>query len=119
MPSQYIPLLIVAIVAAVFPLAALAIFKRARPLSESTQETVQAQEISSPSAVEAAEKSSVKFYIAGALFVILAATMAFLFPWSIQFSQMGAYGLLVMLTFLGVLLAGYAWLYKKGALDWI
>jgi NADH-quinone oxidoreductase subunit A len=44
--------------------------------------------------------------------------MGLLFPWSIQFSQMGGYGLLVMLTFLGILLAGYAWLYQKGALDW-
>jgi NADH:ubiquinone oxidoreductase subunit 3 (subunit A) len=32
---------------------------------------------------------------------------------------MGAYGLLVMLTFLGMLLAGYAWVHKKGALDWM
>jgi NADH-quinone oxidoreductase subunit A len=120
MPGQYIPILIVAMVAGVFPLAALAILKRASAVSPPAPETNPGHEISnSATEVVAEENISVKFYIAGALFVIFAAALAFLFPWSIQFSQMGAYGLLVILTFLGILLAGYAWLYKKGALDWM
>jgi NADH-quinone oxidoreductase subunit A len=119
MPAQYIPILMVAMVAGLFPLAALAILKRAAALPPQAPEATQAQEIrgSAPEDM-ASDGSSVKFYIAGALFVIFAAAMGLLFPWSIQFSQMGAYGLLVMLTFLGILLAGYAWLYQKGALDW-
>jgi NADH-quinone oxidoreductase subunit A len=120
MPAQYIPILIVAMVAGLFPLAALAILKRARVLPPPAPEATQAPEISSsPTEDIASDRSSVKFYIAGALFVIFAAALAFLFPWSIQFSHMGAYGLLVMLIFLGMLLAGYAWVYKKGALDWM
>ena len=120
MPSQYIPILIVAMVAAIFPLAALAILKRARLDSPQVQTTDPVSEISRPAADQiTADRNSVKFYLAAALFVIFDAAMALLFPWSIQFSQMGVYGLLVMLVFLGVLLSGYAWLYKKGALDWI
>jgi NADH-quinone oxidoreductase subunit A len=119
MPAQYIPILMVAMVAGLFPLAALAILKRASAPPPQAPEATQAQEIRGPGTEDMAlDGSSVKFYIAGALFVIFAAAMGLLFPWSIQFSQLGAYGLLVMLTFLGILLAGYAWLYQKGALDW-
>ncbi len=120
MPTQYIPILIVAAVAGIFPLAALAILKRTLALPPPAPETFPGDEIGRVSTEHIApDNNSVKFYIAGALFVIFAAAMTFLFPWSIQFSQMGAYGLLVMLTFLGILLAGYAWVYKKGALDWM
>jgi NADH-quinone oxidoreductase subunit A len=120
MPSQYIPILIVAMVAAIFPLAALAILKRARPDSPQAQTTDPVPKISGLAADQiTVGQNSVKFYMAAALFVIFAAAMALLVPWSTQFSRMGAYGLLVMLIFLGVLLSGYAWLYKKGALDWI
>jgi NADH-quinone oxidoreductase subunit A len=120
MSSQYIPILIVAMVAAIFPLAALAILKRARPDSPPAQTTDLVSEISGTVTDQTtADRNSAKFYLAAALFVIFAAAMALLFPWSIQFSQMGVYGLLVMLIFFGVLMSGYAWLYKKGALDWI
>jgi NADH-quinone oxidoreductase subunit A len=120
MPSQYIPILIVALVAAIFPLAVLAILKRAKADSPQAQTTDPVSEISVTAADQiTADRNSVKFHMAAALFVIFAAAIALLFPWSIQFSQMGVYGLVVMLIFLGVLLSGYAWLYKKGALDWI
>jgi NADH-quinone oxidoreductase subunit A len=120
MPSQYIPILIVAMVAAIFPLAALAILKRAQADLPPAQTGDPVSEISGPAADEiSADRNSVKFYLAGALFVIFAAAIALLVPWSIQFSHMGVYGLLVMLIFLSVLLSGYAWLYKKGALDWM
>jgi NADH-quinone oxidoreductase subunit A len=119
MPSQYIPILVVAIVVAMFPAAALVIFKRNRAASETTE----AGETPCPRGLtpedSAAGEYSVRFYIAGALFVIFDVAIVFLFCWAIKFSQMGVYGLFVMLPFVGILLAGYAWLYKNGALDWI
>jgi NADH-quinone oxidoreductase subunit A len=52
------------------------------------------------------------------LFVIFDVETMFLFPWAIQYKALGVLGLLSMVVFLGILLVGYAWLYKKGALDW-
>jgi NADH-quinone oxidoreductase subunit A len=43
----------------------------------------------------------------------------FLFPWAVKFQELGAYGLVTMVAFLGILIVGYVWLYKKGALDWV
>jgi NADH-quinone oxidoreductase subunit A len=62
---------------------------------------------------------SVRFYIVAILFVIFDVETIFLFPWAIKFNQLGLYGLATMLVFLGILLIGYVWLYRKGALDWV
>jgi len=118
MPSQYIPILIVAIVVAAFPAAALVIFTRNRTASETTEAGEKSYERELAPQGAAAGKYSVRFYIAGALFVVFDVAIVFLFSWAIKFSQMGVYGLFVVLPFAGILLAGYAWLYKNGALDW-
>ena len=57
------------------------------------------------------------------LFVIFDVETMFLFPWAILYrrwvaAHLGAFALVSMLVFLGILLIGYIWLYKKGALDW-
>ena len=43
----------------------------------------------------------------------------FLFPWAVMYGVLGLYGLVTMFVFLGILIIGYVWLYKKGALDWV
>jgi len=57
------------------------------------------------------------------LFVIFDVETMFLFPWAILYRtwvavHLGAFALISMMVFLGILLIGYIWLYKKGALDW-
>jgi NADH-quinone oxidoreductase subunit A len=115
MPSQYIPILVVAILAASFPVIGLFWVTRLSPELETPALHVESQE----RAVEAGHSDSMRFYIAGSLFVIFDAAIVLLCVWAIKFSQMGVYGLIVMLAFLGILLAGYAWVCKKGVLDWI
>jgi len=65
---------------------------------------------------------SARFYIVAMLFVIFEVETIFLFPWAILFrawlaQHLVAFALLSMFVFLGILLVGYGWLYKKGALD--
>jgi len=43
----------------------------------------------------------------------------FLFPWAVKYAELGLYGLVTMFVFLGILLIGYVWIYKKGALEWV
>ena len=62
---------------------------------------------------------SVRFYMVAILFVIFDVETIFLFPWAIKYGQLGVYGLVTMLVFLGILIIGYVWLYRKGALDWV
>jgi NADH-quinone oxidoreductase subunit A len=43
----------------------------------------------------------------------------FLFPWAVKFKALGRFGLIEMLVFLGILIVGYIWIWKKGALEWV
>jgi NADH-quinone oxidoreductase subunit A len=69
----------------------------------------------------------VRFYIVAILFVIFDVETVFLFPWAIVYAHTHTgiyftsplYGLVTMFTFLGILIIGYVWLYRKGALEWV
>jgi NADH-quinone oxidoreductase subunit A len=119
MPSQYIPILIYALLAAAFPAVTLAIFKYIRPDSKATGAKLEPYECGVPPEGSARGRYSVRFYIVAILFVIFDVETIFLFPWAIKYNQLGLYGLATMLVFLGILLIGYVWLYRKGALDWV
>jgi NADH-quinone oxidoreductase subunit A len=53
------------------------------------------------------------------LFVVFDVETIFLFPWAVKFKALGIFGLIEMLVFLGILIVGYVWIWKKGALEWV
>jgi NADH-quinone oxidoreductase subunit A len=53
------------------------------------------------------------------LFVVFEVETVFLYPWAVQFQVLGLLGLVEMLVFLGILVVGYIWLWKRGAFEWI
>jgi len=67
---------------------------------------------------DARERFSVKFYMVALLFIIFDIETVFLIPWGVLFRELGVFGLLEMLVFLGVLLVGFVYVWKKGALEW-
>jgi NADH-quinone oxidoreductase subunit A len=67
---------------------------------------------------DARMKFDVRFYLVAILFIIFDLEVTFLFPWAIVFGQLGAYGFWSMMVFLGVLTIGFAYEWKKGALEW-
>jgi NADH-quinone oxidoreductase subunit A len=60
----------------------------------------------------------VRFYLVAILFIIFDLEVAFLFPWAVSLGQIGWFGLLSMMGFLGVLTVGFIYVWRKGALDW-
>lgn len=60
----------------------------------------------------------VRFYLVAILFVIFDLETAFLFPWAVVLGQIGIFGFIEMMLFLVILLVGYAYAWKKGALQW-
>ena len=60
----------------------------------------------------------IRFYLVAILFIIFDLEVAFLFPWAISFKQVGAYGFWSMMVFLGILTIGFAYEWRKGALEW-
>ena len=67
---------------------------------------------------DARMKFDVRFYLVAILFIIFDLEVSFLFPWAIVFGQLGAYGFWSMMVFLAVLTIGFAYEWKKGALEW-
>ena len=67
---------------------------------------------------DARMKFDVRFYLVAILFIIFDLEVAFLFPWAVAFGKLGATGFWSMFVFLAVLTVGFAYEWKKGALEW-
>ena len=67
---------------------------------------------------DARMKFDVRFYLVAILFIIFDLEVAFLFPWAVAFKALGWFGFWSMMVFLGVLTIGFAYEWKKGALEW-
>ena len=63
-------------------------------------------------------RMSVDFYLTAILFIIFDLEVAFLFPWAVAFGDVGLFGFWSMMFFLAVLTVGFAYEWRKGALDW-
>jgi len=60
----------------------------------------------------------VRFYLVAILFIIFDLEIAFLFPWAIVLDEIGMFGFIAMAVFLGILVIGFIYEWKKGALEW-
>ena len=67
---------------------------------------------------DARMKFDVRFYLVALLFIVFDLEVAFLFPWAVAFRDVGLFGFWSMMAFLGVLTIGFAYEWKKGALEW-
>lgn len=60
-----------------------------------------------------------RFYIVAMLFVVFDLEVVFIYPWAVSFDYLGLFGFVDMLIFLGLLMIGYIYAWKKGALEWV
>jgi len=67
---------------------------------------------------DARMKFDVRYYLVAILFIIFDLEIAFLFPWAVALDNIGLFGLLAMALFLSVLVVGFIYEWKKGALEW-
>ena len=67
---------------------------------------------------DAHERVSVRFYIIAILFLVFDVEVVFLFPWAIIYDKLAFFGLIEMLVFVGILVVGYYYAWRKGALEW-
>jgi NADH-quinone oxidoreductase subunit A len=67
---------------------------------------------------DARMKFDVRYYLVAILFILFDLEIAFLFPWAISLRDVGALGFWSVMVFLGVLVVGFIYEWKKGALDW-
>jgi NADH-quinone oxidoreductase subunit A len=60
----------------------------------------------------------IRFYLVAVLFILFDIEIIFLLPWAVVFKKLGLFGLIEMLIFIVILLVGYVYAWKKGALEW-
>ncbi len=63
-------------------------------------------------------KFDVRYYLVAILFIIFDLEIAFLFPWAVSLDTVGRFGMLAMALFLAILVVGFIYEWKKGALEW-
>lgn len=61
---------------------------------------------------------NIRFYVVALIFLIFDVEVVFLFPWAIVYRSLGWFAFIEMLVFLGILLVGFAYVWRKGDLDW-
>jgi len=67
---------------------------------------------------DARMKFDVRYYLVAILFILFDLEIAFLFPWAVALKEVGMTGFLTVMLFLGILVVGFVYEWKKGALDW-
>ena len=67
---------------------------------------------------DARMKFDVRYYLVAILFILFDLEIAFLFPWAVALKEIGPAGFWAMMLFLAILVVGFAYEWKKGALDW-
>jgi len=71
-----------------------------------------------PAVGDARERMSVKFYLVAMIFLLFDIEVAFLYPWAMALRELGWPGFIQVVLFMLLLLAGYVYVWRKGALDW-
>ena len=118
MPQNYVPaFLFIAVVGVLIPLT-LAVAWIIRTQSPNKTKLMPYECGIDPFA-SARGRYTVRYYIIAILFVVFDVETIFLFPWAVKFKSLGVFGLVEMLVFLGILIIGYIWIWKKGALEWV
>jgi NADH-quinone oxidoreductase subunit A len=118
MPSGYLPIFIFLAIAIAFPVVTIIIAKLIRP-SSPFQTKLEAYECGIKAASDSRGRYTVRFYIIAILFVIFDVETIFLFPWAVRYRALGWFGVAEVVVFLAILVVGYIWAYKKGALEWV
>ena len=121
MLENYFPLLIFVIVGVVVGVLPLVLTKGLTILlgnDNPDSEKLSPYECGFEAFEDARMKFDVRYYLVAILFILFDLEIAFMFPWAIVFQELGWFGFWSMMVFLGILVAGFIYEWKKGALDW-
>lgn len=116
--ETYIPILIFLGVAAAFPVVTLILARVVRPATYVRAKS-EAYECGVETEGEPRRRYSVKYYVIAVLFVVFDVETIFLFPWAVKYRVLGLFGFIEMAIFLAILVLGYLYVWRKGALEWV
>lgn len=117
MLENYLPILVFLIIGVVFGVAPIALGYLLGP-SRPDQAKLSPYECGFEAFEDSRMKFDVRFYLVAILFIIFDLEIAFLFPWAVVLKDIGVFGFWAMMVFLGILVIGFIYEWKKGALEW-
>ena len=118
MLSDYLPILLMGVLAIVFAVASLSVSALLRPHRPNRPKLSAYESGNDPVRLPGGERFSVKFYVVAMLFIIFDIETIFLFPWAVTFRQLGLFGLIEMAIFIALVFVAYLYVWKKGGLEW-
>ncbi|HKO88232.1 MAG TPA: NADH-quinone oxidoreductase subunit A [Burkholderiales bacterium] len=117
MLAEYFPVLLFIIVAFLFGGVLLGLGSLLAP-HKPDSEKLSPYECGFEAFEDARMKFDVRYYLVAILFILFDLEIAFLFPWAVTLKEIGAFGFWAMMVFLGILVVGFIYEWKKGALEW-
>jgi NADH-quinone oxidoreductase subunit A len=121
MPSvlrDYLPIVALGVLAFVFAVVSRGVSRLLRPNRPNPVKLSPYECGNDPIRLPRGERFSVKFYVVAMLFIIFDIETIFLFPWAVTFRQLGVFGLVEMALFIGLVFIAYAYIWRKGGLEW-
>jgi NADH-quinone oxidoreductase subunit A len=115
---DYLPIVVLGILAVVFAVASRAVSHLVRPNRPNPVKLSPYECGNDPIRLPRGERFSVKFYVVAMLFIIFDIETIFLYPWAVTFRQLGLFGLVEMAIFLGLVFIAYGYIWRKGGLEW-
>jgi NADH-quinone oxidoreductase subunit A len=116
-PLNYLPILLFMAIAFAFGVVSLLAGWVVRP-SKPYRAKLAPYESGSPLFQDARVQFPMRYYIIAMLFVIFDIEIVFLFPWAVAYRKLGLVGMVEMALFIGILVVGFWYAWKKGALEW-
>ena len=121
MLENYFPILLFIIVGAgvgIGPIIMGSVISRLLGVHRPDSEKLSPYECGFEAFEDARMKFDVRYYLVAILFILFDLEIAFLFPWAIVLQEIGLFGFLAMVVFLAILVVGFVYEWKKGALEW-
>lgn len=115
---EYVPILIFVLVAMGFLTATLLAARAARYRGVPTTNLDPYECGNEPETLAHDHTFSIRYYLIAVLFVVFDVETIFLYPWAVMFDRLAWFGFIEVLVFLVILVVGYAYVWRRGALDW-
>lgn len=117
MLEQYIPIFLMIAIATLFGVVMVKLNEWLGP-KRPNEEKLSTYESGMEPVRSARERFSIKYYMVAMLFIIFDIEVVFLYPWAVSFRELGLMGFITMSVFIFILLVGFYYIWRKGALEW-
>ena len=114
---EYVAIAVIVVLATLIALIAIGLGSLFGPRKDTAEKNIPYESGITPYG-EGTRRMPVRFYLIAVLFILFDIEVIFFLPWAIVFRQLGLFGLGEMVIFIVILLVGYVYAWKKGALEW-